>query len=121
MVYHRLVQAGELHPELLTAALLHDVGKAGHTINPLERGVIVVVQALFPKWADSWHTLSADGWKRPFAVAASHPEWGARAAHNAGASAAVENLIRRHHEMLKSMNTIEDQLLQLLKEADGES
>jgi hypothetical protein len=120
-VFNNLKSAGENSPELLVAALLHDIGKKFHPLKPWERGMIVAAQLLFPRWAETWHQYSPIGWKYPFAVAACHPEWGAQAAYSAGASPLVETLIRRHREKLFSLETHEDQLLISLQKADDES
>ncbi len=82
---------------------------------------MVAVQAIFPTWAVEWCQYSPKGWKRPFAVAACHSEWGARAVQAAGASPLVVNLIRRHMEKKVAADTYEGQLLLLLQEADNES
>jgi hypothetical protein len=120
-VFKKLTNLGESSPELLTAALLHDVGKIYYPISLLERGMIVAAQALFPDWAEKWHRYPPLGWKRPFAVASCHPEWGAQAARAAGASPTVENLIRRHQEKEFSLISYEDLLLKSLQKADAES
>ena len=47
-VFHRLLKNKETSPELLAAALLHDVGKCQHPLRLWERVQVVPGQALFP-------------------------------------------------------------------------
>ncbi len=46
VMFHRLLEQGENQPDLLVAALLHDVGKLRYRLNPLERAMVVMVMRL---------------------------------------------------------------------------
>lgn len=99
-IYRRLLQQGENDPHLLVAALLHDVGKSRYPFSPLERVLVVLVQAFAPRLAQAWGQSAPRSWKRPFVVAAQHAEWGAQMAADAGASPLTVALIRYHQEAL---------------------
>lgn len=119
-VFMRLTTAGEQQPELLCAALLHDVGKTRQPLRLWERVVIVLAQVFLPAQAADWGTGQPAGWRRPFVVAAQHPQWGADMAAQAGADPLVVKLIHRHQEApLSPAATVEDRLLQRLQAADN--
>lgn len=105
-VLNKLLAAGENNPDLLVAALLHDVGKILYPLKLWERAWIVVGQAFFPRLSKEWasgHPGNLEGlsfWKRAFVVAEQHPQWGAELATQANSSLLVVNLIRRHQEIL---------------------
>jgi hypothetical protein len=133
-VFHRLLEEGETHPDLLTAALLHDAGKSRSPLRLWERVAIVLVRALFPIKAAAWGSLEESGpglkkegriaaaLKKPFRVAAHHPAWGAEMAQYAGASPLAVSLIRRHQDVLPEYAwSPEDLLLRRLQNADNES
>jgi hypothetical protein len=125
----KLKAQGETHPDLQVAALLHDIGKSQVKLQPWERALIVLVEAIAPRRVDRWGTdgQSAQqqrprGWRRSFIVARRHAEWGARIAHEAGVSLLAEALIRRHQESPSgSPQSLEDRLLQKLQSADNDS
>ncbi len=48
VVYHALRQAGHTNPQLLAAALLHDVGKAAARLPAWQRAVIVLLEHFAP-------------------------------------------------------------------------
>ena len=70
-----------------------------------------------PRLAKRWGQGTARGLRRPFAVAACHPDWGAELAARAGASPRTCELIRRHQNAPGS----QDMLLSALQAADDES
>lgn len=140
----RLHELGEDDPDLLAAALLHDVGKMRQPLQLWERIWIVLGEALFPALAHKWGAGSgleeatdshksgpASFLRRPFVVAEQHPQWGAELALQAGASALTADLIRRHHTrpaavprqppILRSSPAAADRLLGLLQSVDDES
>jgi len=111
--------AGYNDPDLLAAALLHDVGKTRYPLTAWDRTVIVVGAALLPRRTARWGAGPAEGWRRPFVVRAQHPEWGADMAAAAGARAAVIDLIRRHAD--KPGQVASDDALRALQWADDQN
>jgi hypothetical protein len=133
-VLNRLLHQGETHPDLLAAALLHDVGKSIAPLRLWERVVIVLGRALFSPQVERWGRQAEPGasgakepWlsrvlKRPFRVASRHPEWGARLVEQAGGSPGCVRLVRRHQDLLNHPpHTEEDRLLAALQAADDEN
>jgi hypothetical protein len=121
-VLKKLKVQGEDHPDLLAAALLHDLGKTVKPLRVWERVLIVLVKGLSPSLARS---LGLTFHWPMFRVAELHPEWGAELAANAGASPLTVALIRRHQETLpeqgETSETSEDLLLRKLQAVDDES
>ncbi|HMT22479.1 MAG TPA: HD domain-containing protein [Promineifilum sp.] len=117
-VFRTLLDAGYNHPDLLVAALLHDIGKILSPLSPVDRTIIVVGGALFPRRAERWGQGSADGWRRPFVARACHPVWGAELASEAGSRSEVVDLIRRHQTRLDGISNESDRLLSRLQWAD---
>lgn len=95
-VLHGLVAAGHTHPDLLAAALLHDVGKARTRFYLPEKVLVVLVRAAAPRLYRRWGSGHAHGWRRPFAVSVQHPAWGAEMVAQAGGSPLLVELVRRH-------------------------
>lgn len=97
-----LLEQGDSQPDLLVAALLHDVGKLRYRLNPIERAAVVLVKAIYPKLAHHWGEQPAGnwdglpGWRKAFILAEQHPQWGAEMACQAGVSHLAETLIRQH-------------------------
>jgi len=128
-VLRTLQSAGHTQPDLLTAALLHDVGKTRAPLSIWERSLIVLVQKLAPGKMAVWGKGHARGWRRPFVVKAQHPAWGAAMAEAAGSKPLVIALIRRHQEplletaepLLETAVSPEDNLLRLLQWADDQN
>jgi hypothetical protein len=117
-VCETLRQAGHADPALLTAALLHDVGKAAGRVWLWQRALAVLLGCFAPgalRWLERGD-LSAPWWRRGFVVNRLHPELGARWAAEAGCLPATVDLIRRHQHTA----TAQEQLLQMLQWADGE-
>jgi len=123
-VLGRLAAQGETQPDLLAAALLHDVGKLRAPLHLWERVIIVLGQAFFPARVKQWGAAEQPqaGWRRAFIVARQHPAWGADLAREAGVSPLAEALIRRHQDLLPAAPTsLEDRLLARLQAVDDES
>lgn len=120
-VLHCLQDAGYNHPDLLTAALLHDIGKAKCPLSIWDRTVIVVIGALFPGRAEHWGQGAPEGWRRPFVARAQHPEWGAQMVAAVGSRPLVVELVRRHQDKLVSIQDETDRLLASLQWADDQN
>jgi hypothetical protein len=118
-VLKTLQSAGHTHPDLLTAALLHDVGKTRTSLSIWARSLVVLSEALFPGRVTLWGNGPALGWRSPFVVKARHPEWGAALAQESGCRPLTVALIRRHQDELPVKDaTLADQLLRALQWAD---
>lgn len=95
-LFHRLHRDGHTDPDLLRAALLHDVGKALGRL-PLAYRVIFSFSRLLSDRLARWlGEPSRPRWCRPFYLAAYHAELGAEAAARAGSNPRVVALIAQH-------------------------
>ncbi len=97
-VLDELTREGEHDPDLLAAALLHDVGKLRCPLTVWERAFVVVAQRFFPGAVARWGQGQPRGWRRPFVVALQHPQWGAEMVSAVGGSARLIQLIRLHQD-----------------------
>lgn len=125
-IWGKLRDLGEDQPDLLAAALLHDVGKLHYQLRLWERVLVVLVRAMMPAQAIRWGSLSANDWKglpawrKAFIVAEQHAQWGAELAHNAGVGPLTEYLIREHHHPPEQdVNGVKSSLLHKLWLADS--
>jgi len=125
---HTLHKQGEKQPDLLVAALLHDVGKLRYRLNPVERALVVLAQAIIPHFVLRWGVIPDDGWealpgwRKAFVVSEQHAEWGAQLAHKAGVSALAVALIRQHHQpAFPQAGEMENRLLHALWVVDNHS
>lgn len=120
----RKVRESSEDPDLLTAALLHDIGKIIQPLSLWER--VLVALAPRSRTRRTGETLqdeptgsAARGWTRALVVADKHASWGAQLAHKAGAPRTVIQLIRRHADPpLDEPHSRDDELLALLQAAD---
>ncbi len=97
-VMRTLKSAGQDNPELLAAALLHDVGMTEVKTVWWDRPLVVLVETLFPEKSVRWAEGDLSSWRRPFVVRANHATWGAKAADGCGSSELTIELIRRHQD-----------------------
>ena len=120
-IFKRLEMSGQTTPDLLTAALLHDVGKILVPLSIFDRIVIVLGSHLFRKAALRWAEGTPHGWRLPFVVAEQHAGWGADLASQAGATPLMVELIRRHHDSpVRNPDSHTELLLAALQAADNE-
>ena len=118
-VYRSLQDAGHHQPDLLAAALLHDVGKTKVHLSVWDRTITVIADRLMPQKASGCGQGDLQSWKRPFVVRSCHAQWGAEMAQSARSSALTINLIRRHQDPLPQLpQSAEDERLRLLQWAD---
>src|SRR5579859_4840764 len=108
-------------PELLQAALLHDVGKSQSPLSLADRALVVLARRFVPTAAERWGHGPPRGWRRPFATALCHADWGADLCAQAGAPPLTVRLIRRHQSALATPLTPEDEMLTLLQAADDDN
>ncbi|MCL5108084.1 MAG: HDOD domain-containing protein [Chloroflexi bacterium] len=116
-VQARLRAAGQTDPELLTAALLHDVGKAEARIRLHHRVLGVLLRNLaLPLLLWLARPATPGSWRYPFHVQRHHAALGARLATAAGTPAHTVALIARHHD---GAGPDDDGTLRALRAADG--
>jgi hypothetical protein len=121
-VFSALLDAGYEDVTLLSAALLHDVGKSYCTVNVWERVAAVLVKRFTPALFRRLSAGKPAGICKPFVLAAHHPDWGAKFAASAGAATQLVSLISRHEDKLFVFSdSDEDQLLQILQEYDAKN
>ena len=121
-VLRKLLESGQKNADLLTAALLHDIGKIHYPLDVWERVMIVLVRRVAPRLVPRWGQDTPQGFSKPFVVACHHAEWGADLAARAGASKLTADLIRRHEEPIDETGTSRtDRILRMLQQADNSS
>lgn len=94
-----LLAEGYTDPQLLQAALLHDVAKS-LGVSIFHRVLVVLLERCCPLWLNRLAAAPLDcaGWRRPFVVSFRHPQIGAAWAKKAGCSPMVVQLIARHQQ-----------------------
>ena len=118
-VYRFLRDRGVDDREVLTAGLLHDLGKvsAAGQVRLVDRAVRVVLARLVPGLLRRWARVPAAGWRLGLALAVHHPALGAERAAALGASPRVCWLIAHHEDA----GAVDDRDLRLLAVADREA
>jgi hypothetical protein len=117
-VLEKLKAEGCDHPELLKAALLHDIGKILYPLKPWERAMIVITRQIAPSLVHYWGQRQPIGLFKAFAVASRHAEWGADLVSKTGASEMLIELVRRHED---DPVPDQDSYLTCLQKADDSS
>ena len=111
---------GHTDPDLLAAALLHDVGKSRARFTIVEKTLVVLVKAWDPARYLAWGSGPAQGWRLPFAVSVQHAAWGADMVAAAGGSPELVALILHHQDDLTSDSAHQaDWRLPVLQTADA--
>lgn len=110
----RLLAAGQADPDLLAAAMLHDVGK-GRRLRLWHRVSGVLLAAVAPRALNALASPDADSWRHPFHIFLHHPATSAEAALAAGCSQRTADLIRGTTEPSDAL------LLAALRRADEAS
>ena len=119
-VYEGIQGEGFTQTDLLTAALLHDVGKVRVPLRPWQRAVAVLLK----KFAPSDYQRIGDAaipnrWNAGVVVAVQHARWGAEMAAQAGASPLAVDLILHHQDDdISGLSETIQTFLRLLKQMD---
>ncbi len=116
-VHDRLVRSGCVDRDLLTAALLHDVGKfdGDARVGLIHRTVAVLLDAVSPSLLKSVSSANGARWRRALYLTRAHPEVGSRLVHAAGCSEVVGWLIAHHHDL----SPTDERIVQLQRADDG--
>jgi hypothetical protein len=102
-VCRKLIAEGETNPLLLTAALLHDIGKICYPLRLWERVWIVLFGGMVKKMAkplilSDEQLERAAWWKRPLLVGKFHPSWGAEILRSNGVDERIVWLVQYHQD-----------------------
>lgn len=118
-VLQDLMGGGFRDPDLLVAALLHDVGKSRYPLSLWERVWIVIKPHVYGRFSGDRQEYSSPQ-SHPLRVSEKHPSWGAEMALGAGASETAAWLIENHERQnLQALeNSQRTRLLRALLEAD---
>ncbi|HKZ69783.1 MAG TPA: HDIG domain-containing protein [Anaerolineales bacterium] len=119
-VRQTLAAQGQADPDLLTAALLHDVGKSRMPLAVWEKVTIVLGNRFARPTVTAWgnDTGPATWWRRPFVNYHQHPGWGAEMIEAGGGNPRVVELVRRHQDKVAPDDPIY-KFLSALQSADN--
>ena len=107
--------------DLLTAALLHDVGKTGVGLNLLRRTLCVLFGHFWPSVLERMGSRD-EGWRRPFYRHLYHAELGAQACERCGCNDTIVWLVRHHEDSsVDEVQSARGFQLQALQQADDRS
>jgi putative nucleotidyltransferase with HDIG domain len=118
-VFHSLWAEGQKEPDLLVAALLHDVGKTWHPTGGVRlwhRVAAVLLRSLSPELLEQISQDQPGSWRQPFFVQEHHAAISAELAEQVGCGSRVVELIRRHED---PPGVEDDALLSALKAVDS--
>ena len=115
-VARRLLDDGLTDPDLIQAALLHDIGKFedGRGPNIADRTLMVLIGSVAPRTLGRM-TARRHWWNRGLFLAAHHAEIGCEMASQLGCSERTQQLIGNHGYR----SSTGDALLQALQRADS--
>jgi len=114
-----LQQEGYSDPDLLQAALLHDVGKSSIRLRLHERVLIVLLSPVMRKLTAGTDAGRKSRWQNMLRIARQHPRWGAEMVLQAGGSETLVWLIRNHqHQLTHSPRNRKEEMLLALQAAD---
>jgi len=94
-VFNNLLQQGHSDPDLLRAALLHDVGKRG--MHLWHRVTGVLLGAFWPTLLEKLAVNRPQSWLYGLYIYRYHADLSAELAERSGCSPSIVELIRRHH------------------------
>ncbi len=114
-VFRSLKTQGEDDPDLLKAALLHDLGKTRYPLRRWERVFAVLTAGLFPRQVQMWGEGKPTGLRRPLVIIKQHPYWGADLAEAAGSSPLTVWFIHNHEKELPEGSPSDEELILLRK------
>ncbi len=100
-VFRTLQGQGRTEPDLLAAALLHDVGKSlprSGGVRLWHRVTAVLMRALWPGLLERLGREDLEGWRRPYYIQQHHAAIGAELAQQAGCPPGIVALIQHHED-----------------------
>lgn len=107
------------HQDVLTTALLHDVGKVKVPLRPWERALAVLVKWLLPGKFVRWGQGEAKGLRKGIVAAVRHADWGAELAAEKGANQRAAILIRNHDADLAQIDEQDRIVLSVFQAMDA--